>query len=141
MTKALYTATATATGGRQGVAETADRSMKLTLARPVEMGGNGAGTNPEQLFACGYAACFASTIDHLARQERLETGPVSVTAHISLVKLDGEGYGIAAALEVALPTLPRTQAEAIVERARRNCPYSNATRGNVDTRVSVTAGG
>lgn len=135
--KTLYTATALAKGGRQGTAETSDGLLNLKLSRPVEMGGDGSGTNPEQLFACGYAACFASTIDFLSKQAKLDVGTVEVTARIGLAKLDGEGYGLTAELDVALPDIPRDKAEAIIEQAKRNCPYSNATRGNVETRVTL----
>lgn len=135
--KTLYTASAAAKGGRHGTVETSDGLLSLSLTRPVEMGGDGSGTNPEQLFACGYAACFASTIDFLSRQEKLVLGAIEVTARVSLGKLDGEGYGLAAELDVSLPGVAPDVAERIVETAKRNCPYSNATRGNVETRVTI----
>lgn len=139
--KAIYTATASAKGGRHGTVATSDGRLSLSLTRPVEMGGDGSGTNPEQLFACGYAACFASTIDFLAKQEKLVLGPIEVTARVSLGKLDGEGYGLAVELDVALPGVAHELAERIVEKAKRNCPYSNATRGNVETHVTIVQAG
>lgn len=139
--KTIYTATAAAKGGRHGTVATSDGRVSLSLTRPVEMGGDGSGANPEQLFACGYAACFASTIDFLSKQEKLALGPIEVTARVSLGKLEGEGYGLAAELDVALPGVPPELAERIVGKARRNCPYSNATRGNVETRVTIVQAG
>lgn len=139
--KTIYTASASAKGGRHGSVATSDGKLSLSLTRPVEMGGDGSGTNPEQLFACGYAACFASTIDFLSKQQKLELGPIEVVARVSLGKLDGEGYGLAAELDVALPGVELSVAEAIVEQAKRNCPYSNATRGNVETRVTIVQAG
>lgn len=139
--KAIYTATAAAKGGRHGTVETSDGLLSLSLTRPVEMGGDGSGINPEQLFACGYAACFASTIEFLSKQQKLELPPIEVTARVSLGKLDGEGYGLAAELDVALPGVDRAVAEDIIEQAKRNCPYSNATRGNVETRVTIVHAG
>lgn len=135
--QAIYTSAATAKGGRQGTVETDDGRLSFTLTRPKEMGGDGSGTNPEQLFACGYAACFASTIDFLCRQEKLAIGPIEVRSRVSLGKLDGEGYGLAVELDVLLPGIGTDIATRIVEKAQRNCPYSNATRGNVETRVTI----
>lgn len=139
--KTIYTAAASAKGGRQGSVAASDGRLSLALTRPVEMGGDGSGTNPEQLFACGYAACFASTIDFLAKQEKLEVGSIEVTARVSLGKLEGEGYGLAVELDVALPGVTAEAAERIVDKAKRNCPYSNATRGNVETRVAIVQAG
>lgn len=137
----IYMAPATAKGGRQGTVRTSDGLLDLSLTRPFEMNGDGSGTNPEQLFACGYAACCASTIDFLSKREKLSPGPVEVTARVSLGKRDGEGYGLAAELDLALPSVERTVAENIVEKAKRKCPYSNATRGNVETRVTIVQAG
>ncbi len=133
----IYTCRASAKGGRQGTVATDDGRLSLALTRPKEMGGDDSGTNPEQLFACGYAACFASTIDFLCRQERLTIGPIEVRARVSLGKLDGQGYGLAVELDVLLPGIGTDIATRIVENARSNCPYSNATRGNVETRVTI----
>ncbi|MGB3503404.1 MAG: organic hydroperoxide resistance protein [Mesorhizobium sp.] len=135
--KTIYTAQASARGGRHGTVATDDQKLSLSLTRPVEMGGDGSGTNPEQLFACGYAACFASTIDFLSKQEKLDLGPIEVSTRVSLGKLDGEGYGLSAELDVSLPGVEPELAERIVDKAKRNCPYSNATRGNVETIVRI----
>src|SRR5499427_9025373 len=135
--KRLYTATATAYGGRDGRVATDDGKLEVTVAPPRELGGSGAGTNPEQLFAAGYAACFGSAIAAVARIRKVTTGPVSVTTKVTLGTI-GQGYGLAVELEASLPDLPRDQAEALVAAAHQVCPYSNATRGNivVDVRVA-----
>lgn len=135
--KTLYTALALATGdGRNGHARTDDGTLDLALAAPVELGGNGQGTNPEQLFAAGYAACFHSALRVAGRRQRLDVDGSAVTAAVDLGTLEaGEGpaggYGLAVRLRVALPALDRPEAEALVEAAHRICPYSNATRGNI----------
>ncbi|NNM71586.1 organic hydroperoxide resistance protein [Enterovirga aerilata] len=135
--KVIYTAEAVATGGRNGTARSSDGELDLRLARPKEMGGPGGGTNPEQLFAVGYAACFASTMDHLARQQKLDIGTPQVTAKVGLAMMEGGAYGITAELLVSLPALPEDQARALLEQAHRTCPYSNATRGNVDVKLTL----
>ncbi|NYT68583.1 organic hydroperoxide resistance protein [Pusillimonas noertemannii] len=135
--KVLYTAVATATGGRQGHAQSEDGSFSAKLARPVEIGGPGGGTNPEELFACGYAACFASTLDHLAKLRKIELGEVKVKAWVSLgVGPDGK-YGLQARLQAALPDLPRDKAEELLSATHNTCPYSAAIRGNVEVEVSL----
>jgi len=134
--KRLYTATATATGGRDGRAKTDDGRLDLALAPPRALGGSGEGTNPEQLFAAGYAACFGSAAAHVARLQRLTPGPIAVTAHVSIGPV-GQRFGLAVVLEVAIPELPRDQAEALVRAAHEVCPYSNATRGNIDVEVRL----
>lgn len=129
--KILYTAVATATAGREGRAKSDDGALDVTLALPKALGGSGSGgTNPEQLFAAGYSACFGSALGHVARQQKVVTGPVSVTAKVSLGPA-GAGFGLAVDLVVAVPELPREQAMALVEAAHQVCPYSNATRGNI----------
>ena len=135
--KRLYTASAHATGGREGRVQTSDGRLDLAVAMPVAMGGNGAGTNPEQLFAAGYAACFGSALGFVARAKRLTTGPVKVTANVAIGPA-GAGYGLEVELVITVPELPREQAEALVAAAHEVCPYSNATRGNivVDLRVA-----
>ena len=134
--KTLYTAVATATSGREGRAKTDDGLLDVALAPPRALGGNGAGTNPEQLFAAGYAACFGSAVSHVARAQKIVTGPVSITAHVALGAA-GKGFGLAVELVAALPELPREQAEALVRAAHEVCPYSNATRGNIDVQVRL----
>jgi len=134
--KRLYTATATATGGRDGRAKSDDGVLDLALVPPKSLGGSGAGTNPEQLFAAGYAACFGSAIAAVARIQKITTGPISVTTKVTLGSI-GQGYGLAVELEASLPQMPREQAEALVHAAHQVCPYSNATRGNIAVDVKL----
>jgi Ohr subfamily peroxiredoxin len=135
--KRLYTAVATATGGRDGRARSDDGVLDVALVPPKALGGGGAtGTNPEQLFAAGYAACFGSAIGAVARAQKITTGPVSVTTKVTLGTI-GQGYGLAVELEVSLPELPRDKAEALVAAAHQVCPYSNATRGNIAVDVKL----
>jgi lipoyl-dependent peroxiredoxin len=138
--KRLYTAVATATGGRDGRAKSDDGVLDLALVPPKALGGGAAGTNPEQLFAAGYAACFGSAIAAVARIQKITTGPISVTTKVTLGSI-GQGYGLAVELEASLPQLPRAQAEALVNAAHQVCPYSNATRGNivVDVKLAESA--
>jgi Ohr subfamily peroxiredoxin len=135
--KRLYTAVATATGGRDGRAKSDDGTLDLAIVPPKALGGGGAGTNPEQLFAAGYAACFGSAIAAVARMKKVTTGPVSVTTKVTLGSI-GQGYGLAVELEASLPQLPRDQAEALVAAAHQVCPYSNATRGNIVVDVKLS---
>ncbi len=135
--KRLYTAKATAVGGREGHAKTDDGVLEVTLVPPKALGGKGeTGTNPEQLFATGYAACFGSALAHVARLQKVNPGQVSVTAEVSIGPV-GKGFGLAVALHVSLPDLPRDQAEALVAAAHEVCPYSNATRGNIEVTLAV----
>jgi Ohr subfamily peroxiredoxin len=135
----LYTTTATATGGRDGHAATKDGTLDVKLATPKELGGaGGAGNNPEQLFAAGYSACFLGAMKFVASQGGPKVpNDASVTATIGIGPRAEGGFGITAKLEVALPGLPHEEAEALVEKAHQVCPYSNATRGNVDVQLSV----
>ena len=129
--KPLYTAVATATSGRDGRVKSDDGILDLQVVPPKALGGSGAaGTNPEQLFAAGYAACFGSALSHVARAQKIKTGPVQITAHVSIGQA-GQGFGLAVQLVAAVPDLPRDQAEALVKAAHQVCPYSNATRGNI----------
>lgn len=128
--KRLYTATATATGGRDGRAKSDDGVLDVALVPPKALGGSGAvGTNPEQLFAAGYAGCFGSAVSHVARA-KIKTGPVSITANVTIGQV-GQGFGLAVELVASIPELPRDQAEALLQAAHEVCPYSNATRGNI----------
>lgn len=139
--KALYTAQATSTGGRTGSSSTPDGRLSLTLSTPKELGGDGgSGTNPEQLFAAGYSACFIGAIKAVARSQKLSLpGEVSITADVSIGPMTGKpgAFGIAAALAVSLPGLDRAAAEALVKAAHEVCPYSNATRGNIEVTLTV----
>jgi Ohr subfamily peroxiredoxin len=135
--KHLYTASATSTGGRNGHVRSDDGVIDLDVHMPKALGGTGqAGANPEQLFAAGYSACFGSAIAHVARVQKLTTGPVTVTANVTIGPVSGV-FGLAVELVAALPELPREQAEALVRAAHEVCPYSNATRGNIVVGVRV----
>jgi Ohr subfamily peroxiredoxin len=134
-----YTAEATATGGRDGRASTTDGTFEVKLATPKELGGQGGeGNNPEQLFAAGYAACFIGAMKVVAAQEKVKVPTeTSVTANVGIGPRSEGGFGLDVALRISLPGLDRAQAESIVEKAHQVCPYSNATRGNVDVRLTV----
>ncbi|MDC3725601.1 MULTISPECIES: organic hydroperoxide resistance protein [unclassified Rhodococcus (in: high G+C Gram-positive bacteria)] len=135
----IYTAEALATGaGRDGHARTSDGKLDVDLALPTEMGGSGKGTNPEQLFAAGYAACFHSALQMIARQEKADISDSAVGARVGIGPTDGGGFGLAVTLEVTLPNLPRDKALGLTEKAHQVCPYSNATRGNIDVTLEVT---
>ncbi|MER5846227.1 organic hydroperoxide resistance protein [Streptomyces sp. NPDC002012] len=135
--EALYTAVATATHGREGRAVTPDGKLDLQLAIPVEMGGSGQGTNPEQLFAAGYAACFASALGLVGRQAKIDVSDAAVTGEVGIGK-QGEGFGLAVTLRVELPeTVDETTGRKLVEQAHQVCPYSNATRGNIPVELVI----
>ncbi len=133
---ALYTAVATA-NGREGRTVSSDGRLDLPLAMPPALGGNGEGTNPEQLFAAGYAACFASALGLVGRQNRVDTGEISVTAEVSIGN-DGSGFGLSVVLRVELPdSLAGESGELLVKQAHEVCPYSKATRGNIPVELVV----
>jgi osmotically inducible protein OsmC len=135
--KPLYTATAVALGdGRNGRIQSSDGQLDASVRVPKELGGEGGATNPEQLFAGGYAACFHSAMKLVAMQSKADTTDSEVVADVSLIAA-GAGFGLAVALEVSLPALPIEEARALVEAAHRVCPYSNAIRGNVEVTLSV----
>jgi len=138
----LYTANVTTRGGRAGRVESSDGNLKLHLSIPSGMGGqNGSGTNPEQLFAAGYAACFGGAVQYAAAQKKMETGEVMVQAQVGIgPSADKEGFEISVTLEVTLPKLSQRDAETLVAEAHRICPYSNATRGNVDVKLTAHGG-
>jgi lipoyl-dependent peroxiredoxin len=131
--KTLYTARAKAVGGREGHAETDDKKISVDFAAP---GSGKPGTNPEQLFACGYAACFGGAIAHVARQQKLEIGTPEVEAEVSLNQGD-DGFSISVVLNVTITALDKAAAEKLVQEAHTVCPYSKATRGNVDVVLKV----
>jgi len=141
MSQTLYTAQATVTGGRDhGHGLTSDGVLDVQLRTPKEMGGDGGGTNPEQLFAVGYAACFEGAIGVVGRRERAEVGDVSIDSRVSLITTEERGFNVAVELHVTLPQVSDPeQAVQIVAAAHEVCPYSNATRGNID--VKLTANG
>jgi osmotically inducible protein OsmC len=138
--KAIYTAHAKVTGGRIGTAATDDGQLELRLDRPKEMGGEGVGTNPEQLFAAGYAACFIGALKVVAGKRHIRVPEdISIDSEVSFGLLRGqsEGFGIAVAMVVHLPGIEKSIAEDLVHAAHQVCPYSNATRGNIDVFLSV----
>ncbi len=134
----LYRATATATGGRDGRAVSADGALDLQLSTPRELGGaGGPGTNPEQLFAAGYSACFIGALKFVAGQARTSLpADTSIEGTVGIGQIPG-GFGIEVELKVTIPGMAREEAEALVEKAHQVCPYSNATRGNIDVKLVV----
>lgn len=140
MIQALYTAHATATGGRDGHVTSSDQVLDLDVRIPREMGGaGGAFTNPEQLFAAGYAACFDSALNRVIQMSKTKTGTTTVTADVSIGKNDAGGFGLAVTLDVNVPGVEQTVAEELVGKAHQVCPYSNATRNNIDVTLNVTS--
>ena len=137
LVKPLYTAEGTATGGRDGQATSSDGVLDLALRPPVEMGGPGGGTNPEQLFAIGYAACFQSALGVVARRAKVEVEGSTVTGRVTIGTIGGGGFGLAVELEVHLPGVDGETARSLVDSAHEVCPYSNATRGNIEVTLSV----
>ncbi len=137
--QAIYSTTATATGGRDGRAASQDGALDLALSTPREMGGGGGtGTNPEQLFAAGYSACFIGAMKFVASQGGPKVpADASVTATVGIGPRSEGGFGITVALKVALPGMAREEAEALLQKADATCPYSNALRGNVDVALSL----
>ena len=137
--KVLYKTTAKATGGRDGTAATLDGAFNVKLSTPKELGGGGgAGNNPEQLFAAGYAACFIGAMKAVAAGGGPKVpADASVTSTVGIGPRAAGGFGLDIDLEISLPGLPRPEAEALVEKAHQVCPYSNATRGNVDVRLKI----
>jgi lipoyl-dependent peroxiredoxin len=135
---AIYTAEATAVGGREGRVHSTDGALELDLAIPKELGGpGGRATNPEQLFAAGYAACFENAMRHAARQQRLPLGQASVTARVGIGPDGSGGFVLSVELHARLPEQDADTAQQLVEAADRMCPYSNAIRGNVEVAVVV----
>ncbi|MFI4991780.1 MAG: organic hydroperoxide resistance protein [Solirubrobacterales bacterium] len=141
MSKALYTAEAHVTGGRaNGHGRTSDGVLEVDLRLPKEMGGEGGGTNPEELFAVGYAACFEGALGTVARRMKVEADDVAIDSKISLITTEDRAFTISAELHVTLPSIEDAeQAVELVGAAHKVCPYSNATRGNID--VLLTANG
>jgi lipoyl-dependent peroxiredoxin len=135
----LYTAEALSTGaGRNGHVRTTDGRVDLDLATPKEMGGSGEGSNPEQLFAAGYAACFHSALQLIASKEKADLGDSSVGALVGIGPNDDGGFQLEVTLEVVVPNLPHDEALALVEKAHEVCPYSHATRGNIEVTLTVS---
>jgi len=135
----IYTAEALSTGaGRNGHVRSSEGTLDMDMAAPKEMGGSGAGANPEMLFAAGYAACFHNALQGIARREKVSLGDSSVGAQVGIGPNETGGYGLSVHLEVVIPDLPHDQAQALADEAHTVCPYSNATRGNIEVTVSVS---
>ena len=141
MAKVIYTAEAHVTGGRQaGHGRTTDGALEVDIRIPPEMGGEGGGTNPEQLFAVGFAACFESAMSVVARREKRDADDAEIESKVNLIPTEERGFGLAVELDVRLPSVQDAEeAKRIVAAAHKVCPYSNATRGNVE--VTLTANG
>jgi Ohr subfamily peroxiredoxin len=139
--RSIYTAEAHVTGGRaEGHGRTSDGALEVDLRTPEELGGSGGGTNPEQLFAIGYAACFESAIGAVARRRRQEAGDVAIDSKVMLLPTENRTFNLGVALDVTLPSVDDPdEAVELVRAAHEVCPYSNATRGNID--VALTANG
>ncbi len=136
--KILYTATATATGGREGRASSSDQALDVQLSTPRELGGaGGAGTNPEQLFAAGYSACFLGALKFVAGKQNVALpADTTVTGKVGIGTIPA-GFGIEAELTIAAPGVPRDTLQALVDQAHTVCPYSSATRGNIDVSLLI----
>lgn len=135
----LYTAQSTASGGRDGRAVSSDNRLDVGLSMPKELGGpGGGGTNPEQLFAAGYAACFLSAVKFIAMQGKIALpAQAAVTAQVGIGPNGNGGFGLAVDLRVSLPDMERSTAQALISKAHEVCPYSNATRGNIEVKLSL----
>jgi len=139
MAKVLYTAEATVTGGRdEGHGKTSDGQLEVDIRMPEEMGGEGGGTNPEQLFAIGYASCFESAIKVVGKRMKSDVGDVSIDSKVHLMPTEERGFKLAVELDVTLPSVDdKEQGKVIVRNAHAVCPYSNATRNNIDVALTV----
>lgn len=137
LNKALYTAEATTTGGRDGHGRSSDGVLDLDIRPPAELGGPGGATNPEQLFALGYAACFQSAMGVVARRMGADTADSQVTGRVTLGTIGNGGFGLAVELDVHIPGVDEATARKIVDAAHEVCPYSNATRGNIEVTLKL----
>ncbi|MGW3667790.1 organic hydroperoxide resistance protein [Streptomyces sp. NPDC005141] len=137
MTKALYTAHAHVAGGRNGHGRTNDGRLDLDLRQPKELGGDGEGANPEQLFAIGYAACFGTTLALVGQLGELKADDAEIDSSVSLAPVDGGRFQLGVELRISLPSITDEQAVQLVETAHRICPYSHATRDNIDVALVV----
>lgn len=137
----LYTTRVTAVGGRSGTVRSDDGIFDLPLAMPKELGGNGGATNPEQLFAAGYAACFENAVIHVTRAQadKVRDDDIEVVGEVGLVPVAGGGFNLAVTLDIAIAGVDQAKAEEIVQAAHAVCPYSNAVKGNVDVTMRVAA--
>ena len=139
MAKAIYTAEATVTGGRMdGHGRSKDGKLDVRIRVPTELGGDGEGTNPEELFAVGFAACFENAIQTVGRRQKVEADDVSIDSKVSLFPTEERGFGLGVEFDITLPQIDdREQANRLVAAAHKVCPYSNATRGNIDVQLTV----
>jgi lipoyl-dependent peroxiredoxin len=138
--KVMYTAHATTTGGREGSSKSDDGKLAVKLNPPKEMGGNGDGTNPEQMFAAGYSACFLGAMKFVAGAQKIAVpADTTISADVSIGPraAGAKGFGLAVAMRISIPGMERAQAEKLVQEAHEVCPYSNATRGNIDVDLKV----
>jgi Ohr subfamily peroxiredoxin len=138
--KTIYTASVTSVGGRTGHVESSDGALKLDLTFPSPDGRPAKLTNPEQLFAAGYAACFSSAMDHIARKRKLETGPITIVNQVTLLTDGADLFQLAVDMDVTVPNLDQAGAEELVAGGHQVCPYSNATRGNVEVKLTAHGG-
>jgi Ohr subfamily peroxiredoxin len=136
----LYTTKVTAVGGRSGTIKSEDGILDLQLAMPKELGGKGGATNPELLFAAGYAACFENAVIHVTRgkADKVRDNDIEVTGEVGLLPTDQGGFGLAVTLDVTIAGVDQAKAEEIVQAAHAVCPYSNAIKGNVDVKLNVS---
>lgn len=132
-----YTAVATAENGRDGRVASNDGKLDVVVNPPKEMGGSGAGTNPEQLFAAGYSACFQGALGVVARQEKADISGSTVTAAVSIGKTEQGGFGLEVTITASIPNVDAATAQELIEKAHQVCPYSNATRGNIKVDLAV----
>lgn len=137
LVKPLYTAEASAVGGREGHVRSADGLLDVDLRPPEAMGGPGGATNPEELFAAGYAACFQSALGVVGRRQKVSVDGSTVTTKVTIGTTAGGGFGLAVALEVHVPDVDAATAQALIEGAHEVCPYSNATRGNIEVKLTT----
>ncbi|MFI5757029.1 organic hydroperoxide resistance protein [Streptomyces sp. NPDC051569] len=133
----VYTAVATAENGRDGRVSSDDGKLDVVVNPPKEMGGSGAGTNPEQLFAAGYSACFQGALGVVARQAKADISGSTVTAKVGFGKTEAGGFGLEVAISASIPNVDEATAKELLEKAHAVCPYSNATRGNIKVELSV----
>jgi osmotically inducible protein OsmC len=137
--KALYTATARTHGGRNGHVETSDGLLRLDLAMPKELGGQGGGTNPEELFAAGYAACFETAMRHVANSQKIPLQNSSILSQVSLYPTADQGFNLGIEMHIHIQGLNQTDAEKLVAKAHKVCPYSNAIHGNIQVEFKINA--
>lgn len=137
--KTLYTTTATATGGRDGNVKSENGILDIEVRMPKALGGSSDDfTNPEMLFAAGYSACFDSALNLVIKKDKIATGETSVTAKVSIGQIDNGGFGLAVELHANIPGVTIDQAQELIEKAHQICPYSNATRGNIEVNLTVS---